>query len=682
MDPFFSISRGASLQNIEEEEGEIEVPLSSQVSSSSQSRTLGSPLSTAHRRYRRNNMGVSSFLSVRLGSFDSDDDDMSTMSPLAGAEEWENSRADINMPPNFTMADVDLSPTGLGKRMRDLLTDSKFWIRMVDRLGYDRKVFDSDDAIPSLDHLCRYYDSSDLGLLRVFHLFDSDRDRLMSKEEMERGLVQHGLITDVVRARPAVEELFELCSDSGKEVVSPLEFLLAMKALRLAAILYPFSLLSEKRRNVIASREMDLHFTEYREDFINTARPLADPIDFLFKLDEEPLDPRSRVQWIHCHEPSRRAVLAIAIQLGLDPRYVLDVFTLWREQAKADRVRELHGLIPNLHQYDGTEWVFLVVPIVRLTWESKKSSLEPYFEWRRNLHRLNRPEHNSEEWPDIHIEVESCNLAIFVSGKKKGRGTVVTFTSEWVGLSRLEVLNDCCKFSPSRSSLPFHVIESKELDLDMFPKVLKVLDTSYSHLRTGDAFTLVLKTISDCCEEYVKVVDAYDAAIEALREKLRLRRDKLSESDVKQIQRSGRHLSQIHRIVRPVTGIIEILSQGDNDWGAESALYVSDISSNVTKCLTDCEALIESTELLRKQFQQIGKRKTGSVLYLLTLVTTIFAPAEFIATVYGMNFKNRDDTSHWTAPELGWKHGYVLFWIVVLVTVSVIFTFYRKKSWI
>ena len=671
MDLSFMLSRGVSLENIEEEGEDIEAPVSSGMSSSSYSRTLGSPQST--RRARRHHMSAP-FISMRLGSMHGDDDDeMSTMSPLAGAEEWENSRADVNMPPNFTMADVDLSPTGLGKGMRDLLTEANFWIRMVDRLGYDKRVFDSDVTLPtSLDHLCRYYDSSDLGLLRVFHLFDSDRDRLMSKDEMGRGLVQLGLVTDVIRAQPAVDELFALCSENGLEV-SPLEFLLALKALRLAAILHPFSLVSENRRNAIASREMDLHFTEYREDFINIARPLCDPIDFLFKLDEEPADSRSRVQWIHCHEPSRRAVLAIAIQLGLDPRYVLDVFTLWREQAKADRVRQLSNFLDK--NSAETEWIFLLVPVVRLTRDCKRS-LEPYFQWRRDL--LKEGKADDRCWPNVWIEVESCNMAIFVSGK----GTVVTFTSEWVVLSRLEVFNSAAAVSPSAP--PVHEeVDDKEADLDMFSKVLRVLDTSYSHLRTGDAFTLVLKTIADCCEEYVKVVEAYDAAIEALRRKLKLKRDRLSEADVKQIQRTGRHLSQIHRIVRPVTGIIEILDQQNHHhWGTESALYISDLSSNVSKCLTDCDALLESTELLRKEFQQMGKRKTGSVLYLLMLVTTIFAPAEFVATVYGMNFKNPRDVSQWASPELRWRFGYMFFWLVVLVTVSAIFTFYRKKSWI
>ena len=666
---------------------EIEAPISSRISSTtSLSRTLGTP-----KRGMRRQLTNPSFISARLNSFDDSDDILNTGGATTPrGVEWEYSRADINMPPNFTMTDVDLSPRGLETRMRDLLTDSRYWIRMVERLGYDRKVFDA-EHVPNLDQLSRYYDSSDLGLLRVFHLFDNDRDRLMTKDEMVRGLVQQGLVTDptLSTAIAACDELFELCSDNGVEV-SPLEFLLALKSMRLAAILHPFSLLTETRRNIVAAREMDIHFHEYREDLLTAAKPLSDPIDFLFRVQELPHDQKIRVQWIHCHEASRRTVLALAVQLGLDPRYVLDVFTLWREQAKADRVRDMHSLIPRLHTdiaLDSTEWVFLVVPVIRLT-STSKASLEPHFEWRRQQ-KLEKD--RSSVAPDILIEIETCNMAIFVTGSP-GRGTTVTFTSEWCGLCRMDLHSaDGDRKDNSAREDSYGEIEGRKAhlntmtvsdsDLDVFPKVLKLLDTSYSHLRTGDAFTLVLKMISDNCEEYVRIIDAYEAAIDALNYKLKKRRDSLSHSDVRQIQRSARHLAQLHRLVRPVSGIIDILSQ-QTSWGGESTLYISDLKSNVAKFMNDSIALSESADVLRKRYQEMGKARTGSVLYLLTLVTTVFAPAEFVATLYGMNFKQPKHPTKFAMPELTWKLGYLYYWLVVFVMLSVVFTFYRKKSWI
>ena len=733
-------SRAPSLENIQEEEEpheDFEAPLSSRVSSTTDGRTMATPRSM--RSTRRHTVNVSSFITSRIDSFeDTDEIPAAVSSPrvgqgpvAAGVEEWVRGRLDINMPPHFTMTDVDLSPTNLRTRMKDLLTDSRYWIKLVEKLGYDKKVYDT-ETVPTLDTLSRYYDSSDMGLLRVFHLFDTDKDRLMSKEEMISGLVQQGLGVNPDKnvLTTAIDELFELISAGSTDgSVSPLEFLLALKLLRLAAILHPFSLLSETRRNIVASREMDIHFHEYREDHLSISRPLTNPIDFLFHVDEMPDPSTSRVQWIHCHDASRRAVLALAVQFGLDPRYVLDVFTLWREQAKADRVRDLHDTLLRekrraagghaVDEDDTTEWVFLVVPVIRLTTQSR-DVLGPHFEWRRSqkIHK-----DRTVQVPDIHIDVEACNMAVFVTGVR-GKGTVISFTSEWVGLCKFDVeaiteeeRDLASGISPSRirkffrdlfgiqgekASEPVvhpkldHYRSTEELmaikrgsvtlsvhdsDLDMFPKVLKLLETSYSHIRTGDAFTLVLKSISDICEDYVKIIDAYEAAIDVLNKKLTVLRSNLSEDDVKLIQRSARHLTKLYRSVRPLTAVVDILNL-QKDWGGEAALYVSEIQSNVNRFLSDAVALIETAELLKQNHLKYGKARTGSVLYYLTLVTVIFTPAEFLATVYGMNFKLPPGFTRLASPELNWRFGYLYFWCIVIALVSVVFTLYRKKSWI
>ena len=48
----------------------------------------------------------------------------------------------------------------------------------------------------------------------------------------------------------------------------------------------------------------------------------------------------------------------------------------------------------------------------------------------------------------------------------------------------------------------------------------------------------------------------------------------------------------------------------------------------------------------------------------LTLVTTIFCPAQFLCGVYGMNFV--DDTGRPAIPELLWKNGYLYFWLLIV----------------
>ena len=45
----------------------------------------------------------------------------------------------------------------------------------------------------------------------------------------------------------------------------------------------------------------------------------------------------------------------------------------------------------------------------------------------------------------------------------------------------------------------------------------------------------------------------------------------------------------------------------------------------------------------------------------------------FLAGVYGMNFKH--------FPELGWKWGYALFWLICGTIATVLLIYFRRKGW-
>ena len=64
----------------------------------------------------------------------------------------------------------------------------------------------------------------------------------------------------------------------------------------------------------------------------------------------------------------------------------------------------------------------------------------------------------------------------------------------------------------------------------------------------------------------------------------------------------------------------------------------------------------------------------NAVMKVLTIIATIFMPLTFLAGVYGMNFKY--------LPELEWRFGYPVFWIVMLVITVTMLIFFKKKNWL
>ena len=58
--------------------------------------------------------------------------------------------------------------------------------------------------------------------------------------------------------------------------------------------------------------------------------------------------------------------------------------------------------------------------------------------------------------------------------------------------------------------------------------------------------------------------------------------------------------------------------------------------------------------------------------YALTVVTTIFIPAEFLTGVFGMNFSDM--------PELHWRWGYPLFWGLCFGSWVILFVLFRRTG--
>jgi magnesium transporter len=69
--------------------------------------------------------------------------------------------------------------------------------------------------------------------------------------------------------------------------------------------------------------------------------------------------------------------------------------------------------------------------------------------------------------------------------------------------------------------------------------------------------------------------------------------------------------------------------------------------------------------------------RLNDVMRILTIISTLFMPLSFLASLYGMNFDR--SASDLNMPELGWRYGYLgVLGVMCLVSISLIVFFWRK----
>lgn len=224
-------------------------------------------------------------------------------------------------------------------------------------------------------------------------------------------------------------------------------------------------------------------------------------------------------------------------------------------------------------------------------------------------------------------------------------------------------------------------------------KIRRRLQAPISRLRERRADFLVHAVLDTCTDELSMVVKAYAMRLSTLETMLRelttaMPRDRLDEVALARLQLAFvmRRLKGLQRVVRRIAD--------DKELSVTLSSYLQDILEHMEEALEDSSRLVEKCSAIEDAYEHSLEReqdwrrqkyaeqyrhqeirrsmqadRQNNILFALTIVTTIFAPVQFIAGVYGMNFQ--DESGKPTIPELLWTNGYCYFWGLVVAYLTV-----------
>jgi len=232
------------------------------------------------------------------------------------------------------------------------------------------------------------------------------------------------------------------------------------------------------------------------------------------------------------------------------------------------------------------------------------------------------------------------------------------------------------KISTEQVSLivaPHIVVSFQEgLEGDVFGPLRERLKNDKGRIRKMGADYLAYSMID-------AVVDSYFMILEKLGEKIELLEEELI-SDPKmgtlhEIHYLKREMIFLRKAVWPLREVISMLVRGESALIHDSMkIYLRDVYDHTIQVIDTIENLRDMVSGMLDIYLSSVSNRLNAVMKVLTIIATIFIPLTFIVGVYGMNFKYM--------PELEWRFGYPMIWLIMLAIGISMLILFRKKNWL
>lgn len=217
-----------------------------------------------------------------------------------------------------------------------------------------------------------------------------------------------------------------------------------------------------------------------------------------------------------------------------------------------------------------------------------------------------------------------------------------------------------------------YVITFMESKQEYFQNVLERLSVANSRIRQNGADYLFYCLVDCVIDYYFVILEHVDYQLEIIEKELF---DKPTPNTLRKIQHKKRELTSIRKAIWPLREVISnLFHTGSNLITDSTKTYISDVYDHTIQIIDTLESFREISSGLMDVYMSTMSQKLNEVMKVLTVVSTLFVPLTFIASIYGMNFVNM--------PILKWEYGFD-FSLALMGVVALIMLFYfKRKNWI
>jgi magnesium transporter len=174
------------------------------------------------------------------------------------------------------------------------------------------------------------------------------------------------------------------------------------------------------------------------------------------------------------------------------------------------------------------------------------------------------------------------------------------------------------------------------------------------------------------------IVDRYFVILEQLGDRMEDLEEKLVTNPATETLQVIQHLKQemvfLRKSTWPLREVVGSLERRESPLIQETTqVYLRDVYDHVIQVIDAVETYRDMLSGMLDIYLSSVSNRMNEVMKVLTVIATIFIPLTFIVGLYGMNFQ--------FMPELKWRLGYPMVWLVMIGVVVVMVAYFRRRRW-
>ena len=215
------------------------------------------------------------------------------------------------------------------------------------------------------------------------------------------------------------------------------------------------------------------------------------------------------------------------------------------------------------------------------------------------------------------------------------------------------------------------VISLQEGRGDVFDPVRKRIRLGKGRIRKMGPGYLAYALIDAIVDNYFAVLQKIGEEIEFLEEEII---NTPSTDTLRKIYNLKRELLFLRKSIWPLREVISSMQREEFLLIKEAAgIYLRDVYDNLIQVIDTIETFRDMLCGILEIYMSSNSNKMNEIVKVLTIISTIFIPLSFIASIYGMNILMPEKDYPWTYP--------VVIVVMLLIGISMVIHF-RKKRWL